>query len=731
MMMSLAMKSLLRSPARTLLTFVLLGAVSFAFFSQVVEYTVTSREFRKAAGQYAGIGTAEAAHFNSNAFFGVLSISRNTGCATYWPQYIYADPRVAGLIPEEREWYNEYASDVERVGRLAPEEIRYQPLTQGQIDKIAALPYISSVDARYMTAGVSDIYYRLDEDAAADNVYEQTQLSNNYYYNYSARAVVEATLSEVRTDGPFTYQAENFNRLTLEGAKLLAGKVLWMEPRDYVATRTTTIDHIDIVEYEHESLKFHSYAQKPTAPIGITGGGARIDWVGAPGYIYDTEYVKNLTPGSRYVFVLRFEPLIAAHIPALEEADMINSWNWEMIPGILAISPAMVLYDHLTDQWCKAVWPLDGAPQNYLDTEGYAPLRELIDITNADMRTFDMVYTEDMGMIMRFAQGDMAIIDGRALTPEDTSANADVCVVSRQLAEAYDLSIGDVLTMKLGTELFEQYKGLGAVAAARERYKPAEKTVSLEIVGVYADTDSLSRQSTKPQFSYSINTVFVPKSLLLVDPDSLIDHELTPAEFSFKVEDAWDIPAFLRDAEPVIEGMGLSLIFEDGGWGEISGIFYSARRVAMLRMAVLLLAIIAAVGLAVYLHISRKKKEYAIMRALGTTRQVSSRALLLPLMAVAAVSVLAGSAVAWAYSNNAIAQNNALAVLEGRSQAVSVSVPAPVAASCIAGVVLLVLLVSAAMLRRMGSFSTLALLAGGASGKRAARRGGREGADTR
>ena len=44
----LSLKVLYRSPVKTILTFILLAAVTFALFSQVMEYAVTSREMKKA-----------------------------------------------------------------------------------------------------------------------------------------------------------------------------------------------------------------------------------------------------------------------------------------------------------------------------------------------------------------------------------------------------------------------------------------------------------------------------------------------------------------------------------------------------------------------------------------------------------------------------------------------------------------------------------------------------------
>ncbi|NLW02297.1 MAG: hypothetical protein GX027_03420 [Clostridiaceae bacterium] len=78
-----------------------------------------------------------------------------------------------------------------------------------------------------------------------------------------------------------------------------------------------------------------------------------------------------------------------------------------------------------------SIWILAGKPENYLETEEFARVREIIDITNRDLITFDIVYTSDILSIPRFNEGNMAIMEGRALTREDTSA----CVVNAALME--------------------------------------------------------------------------------------------------------------------------------------------------------------------------------------------------------------------------------------------------------------------------------------------------------
>jgi hypothetical protein len=621
--------TLYRSPLKTLLTFILLAAVSFAVYSQAAEYVVSAREMGRAARRYAGVGAAE--------------IAPPPDRTTVKPLY---DGRMQN-------------------GQLVEPE-RYEPLTRGQIEAIAGLPYVTSYDARYMTAGVSDAYYRPDD--------------GEYSYNYTARCALEGTLGVIEYGNPSEVErvlqiGENFNRLVLGDCELVAGN----EPR--VVSGEVLAVHVNPLTFDEDST--------------ISGGlsVSRTAIVHNASYIYGADYIDSLKLGTRYAFVVRFEPINPK------------------IPGVVQEQRGYILSDYLAELWCGAVWPLDGAPDDYLETEEFAPLRELAEITNTDARTFDMVYTEDMGAIMRFADGRMALTAGRMLTPEDSAAGSRACVISRQFAEENGLAVGDTLNFKLGDKLFEQYKGFGAVAATKERYEPAKTDVTLEIVGIYTDIDSPEAQSREPHWGYSVSTVFVPKSLLPVDESGLAEHEFAPGEFSFKIGNAWDIPAFLEESAPVLEEMGLTLIFHDGGWSGISAGFLAAQKLSMIKLAALTASSVAATVFVVYLFIGRRKREYAVMRALGTPRGASARSLLVPLMALSIVSVLAGSAAAWAYTAKTIAKSSVLSALE--KLGADATVPAPVAICCIAGELLLALLFGLLLLRRIGALPPLALLQDG------------------
>ncbi len=611
----LSVKSLLRTPFKTFLTLILLTAVTFALFSRISEYTITNREINNAAKEYCGVGSAEIAPASESY--------------TGFPFYIYADPRMSQDFSEEK---REYYLD----------SFRYRPLSHAQIDSILGLPYITSSNICYMTAGISDKYYRIDE--------------GEDYYNYTTRYIVEGTLSEVNYN--ILYARSNNDELTLTDCTLLAGDPSYLP--------------------KNKKITFHNYPKD----VSSFGNGSRALITYDDNYKYDTDYIKNLTIGSRYVFVGRFEPL----------GDPIRFF----------------LSDQLTNPWCEAIKPIEGQPENYLEGNQFSSLRELIELTDSDLHTFDVVYTDDISSIMRFAEGDMAVTSGRGLTKEDSINKSNVCVVSGDFASQNKLDLGDKITLGLGDQLFEQYKGLGAVAVTRERYSPPVKTVELQIVGIYMDTDGLKSQSRKPNWCYSINTVFVPKSLLPVDEGKLEEHVFSPSEFSFKVGNAWEITSFVDKVIPMIKEMGLTPFFYDDGWPEIVEQFKISKKLSVIAIIALFGAMAAAIGFIVFLFIGRKKKEYAIMRALGTTKKDSAGALILPLIVLTATSVLIGSCAAWIYTTNTIAQNDTLSKIE--SYAVNSSVPVVAAIAYMIGEIFLVLIFALIGLRRIGAIPPLMLL---------------------
>ena len=632
-------KRIVRESWKTSVTIVIIVICTFYMFLHITEHFNTKQEFESNVDMYYGSGKVE----DSPAEY------KNTE----FPYYIESDPRVDAFPAE---YYN---------------EMRYDPITQEQIDTILAMPPVSSSYKRYMTGGITEGFYRISD--YSDN------------YDYTARLIVEGTFKEFNSTGTFgRYAGGDKGGFYLEDCEIIAGQadfenLLWPQTENTLGICYSKFAAPDRVYQLNHPPKGTSQE----AFYWDIGNGAPISSVQTYSYKYLPKYLTtNLEVGRRYVMVLRFNRA------ETEDRDYPLQYA------------GMSLYDFLTEPWCQAIWDVTDASENYLELEEYAPLRECVEITNADVHTLDIVYTDNMEVIQQIDNDVMRIAEGRWLNVGDTENCAPVCVISETFAKANNLKIGDRMSLKLGDELFEQYYGLGAVAVTPERYADnwTEKT-EFEIVGIYTDQDGYGL-SRNPNWTYSANTVFVPLSFLPVSEEKLANHEFSPSEFNFRVDNAWEIEAFVEEYIPQIESMGLTVMFDDGGWMEVVQGYRDAQRLSMIRIVLLACVTVLATGFVVYLFISRKKKDYAIMRALGTTKRDSARSLLLPFMFIGSFGVMVGAAAG-------IIQT----VKTG-----SAILPAPFVI-CVAGEILLMLLISTGVLYRLGRTSVLSLLQGNAAVK--------------
>ncbi|MBQ8830583.1 MAG: ABC transporter permease [Oscillospiraceae bacterium] len=631
----LSLKMLYRSPVRTVLTFILLAAVTFALFSQVMEYSVAKREMEKAVAEYKGMGSVINGEFKSemNVVFA----------------YMFADERVANhVLPEQFEtrW----------------RELGYENLTQEQINAITDMPYVSHVDTRYLTAGVTE-YRRIDIDWGR--------------YEYTHNCVIEATIKGIQDDG--TIIAED---VELVGGEPISPGIsnfgkdpigIVPEPLGYAYAMQQQSERDALYYFYGPTNRTVSFASEKTKY-----GKSK----------YGTDYTEDLVWGERYVFVLRYEDYLVPR-------------------------PDIYPY-YLTDVFsygqCEAVYPLKGEPENYLETEKFAPLREYIEIIETDMYTYDMVYTYDMDSIRYFSDGTMGISEGRELKPEDTENGNNVCVVNHDFAQEYGLEIGDKITVDLGNKLFEYNYQAGAIAAVKERMSTSYTTAELEIVGIFKDTRNkyIVAEDDDAAWGYGKNTIFIPQHLLNVEESELQNHKVYPQEFGFVVGNAWELPAFKEEVLPKFEELGLEVTFVDGGFGEILTAFKETERIALIKIAILLFAIIVITWFVSMLYIVGRRRDYAVMRLLGTSKGRASRSLLLPLGVIAVAAVVVGSLAAYVYTLGNIGGNASLAVLSEFE--IDLTISPYVIIACVVGEIVLTVLLALLLLAVIGRKSPLELM---------------------
>ena len=614
----LALKTLYRSPVRIILTFILLVAVTFTLFSQVLEYAVTVREIDKAVKQYEGVGTAEVLPAERDVFGGLSTLSMYYATTD---KRIGKDEHTDGLINA------------------------YVPLTYEQVNAISEMEYITFTDTRFMTAGICDAYVRMDD--------------GEYFYNYNALCVIEATFERAAITLDLSDSNKEFE-LKFSNPKLISGSLVRPLSNNYSVK--TLIGN-----------------------GGSSGVGTKRAMVfDTTEYKYQKEFVDSLIPGNRYVFVIRYEPLYAYP----------NSTH--------------VLGDYITETWSDTFWDVTYAPENYLETEEFADIKAVADIVELSNHTFDVVYTDYMGSIVRFSNGNMVIVDGSSITPECSSTNPNVCVISREFAQANNLSVGDMVEIKLGDKLFEQFKGLGAIPLVPKRVADSYTEVTLEIIGIYADMDSGAEHAREPNWTYSVNTIFVPKALLNVSETELENHMFVPGEFSFVVGNPEEISLFMDDCAPQIESMGLTLIFDDQGWLDIREEFSSSQKLGTIKVCVISAAVVTAIWLISFLYISGRKRDYAVMRVLGTNKRMANNAIMLPFLLLTVIAIILSALTSVVYTSHTIEQSNSIAVLTEFE--IDTSMPIWIVIICVITAIFIISVFAYMLLYRLGKRSPLELI---------------------
>ena len=598
--MGLWFKTLLRSPIKTALTVLLLAAAAFLLLDNLSSYAMQTEAVREAEAKVEGVLTVERS-----------PVILPQGAE--WSWYLLTDPTSPGTSYSPK---------------LSYETMHHEALTASDLEALEALPYIDGIDRRYMTAGVSAEYTR-----------HEGPLEN---YNYTDRLVIEATVEsagDVENLAIF-WETSEVRGYTLTDAAVLAGDSRFLEEQEQALNGHSRLIAVAIPEENVGSL--------PGSALTLSGGGGVGKVVDCLDYDVTLETLQEIRPGRRYVFVVR------------------------ALRGASATSDSLAFYlgDDSRKDWWPYVTDVTDLPEGYLETEGFAPLRELIQVTNDDLHTFDVVYTGDMASIRRVARHQITLEQGRFLGPAD--AGNPVCVVSEDFLERNGLSLGDTVALKLGSYLMEQYQPLGAVAVTQGRYAPAWTEQSFTIVGSWKDSSDRrwqeqehysvystgSWQDQDPFWAYSDNTFFVPASFLPAGC-AAENHAFRPGEVSFLVRDPDMIGAFTEEGLPLVEELGLKYAWNDAGWPIIAEKLAEARSLSRMKLLIFSGAALLAAALTVYLYLYRRRKEYAVLRALGTPRKAAAKALWLPMLVLAAFSAALGLGAAWLRSGAAVKRSAA------------------------------------------------------------------------
>ena len=496
-------------------------------------------------------------------------------------------------------------------GKFSYAQYHQKSLDRETIEALVALPHISRVEQRYLTSGVSPDLVRLDTDTS--------------FFPYYGRCVLTATvkyrfLSGVTERMPADYKPEfeSLEYVALEDVEVLAGDPAWLKgyPEQMV--------FLQIMKEEYRGKIVKDTDQDYT--------GKRQCMCTFDNHVFAGD-AEALQPGRRVLLVLRNSAVTLPVSPTSEYMGVYPDGYFHVFN---------IGDDSLIDWW-PYVTDITDFPEGWLEEEVYADLRELIRVTGDDVHTFDVVYGDDMAAQRRVAEGRVICQEGRFITPAD--AGQPVCVVSADVLETYGLTIGDTLTLNLGNYLSEQYAPLGAVASTRGRQSTEYNTNTFTIIGTWRDLNEGAHVYRDRYWCWSNNAIFVP-SAFLPECRNAEGHEFKPSEVSFVVGNAEEIIPFMEECLPLVEEMGLSYVFSDGGWSNIAADLIQARSLALVKLLIFSGAALFALVLTAWLFIGRKKREYAIFRALGMPEGEASNRLYIPFQLLGGFATVIGAVAA-------------------------------------------------------------------------------------
>ena len=302
-----SMRMLLRSPVKSLVTFILIGAVTFGFSSHIFEYAVATREMARLAEHFKITGTLESSPLppHEKGFMDALMTQVYDKL-----KYVKSLAEMNMLDPAGVQEY------MRQYGAVPPEAMA----------AIQTYPHVVATSSRYMGAGISDTYYRMD--------------ANEYLYQYSNWFVAQGVVTSTNIV-PFTDRADIFS-IAFKEFSLLAGNPAW-------------------------------------APWEAANANMLI--------AFKEPYTSNFSDGRRRILQMAFGTDRRHYAQSIQEGDKLLFLGKAVDPK----TKHNLLIGSIFDYWCEELVFITNEPEDYLQTEAFAPFRLAFEMANADNHTFDMV----------------------------------------------------------------------------------------------------------------------------------------------------------------------------------------------------------------------------------------------------------------------------------------------------------------------------------------------------
>lgn len=595
-------KSMLRQPVRTLLLFLLIGLAAYVFVMRAVEYVAVERHIEIIGANYRSIGFVPTGHHLDDVSAGA-EILRNS-------------------------------------------------------------PHVAQEDKRRQIEGVLHDFYSPDVMGMQPGLpmEDQLRLGTTYFY---------AELHGFGTDPQVMFFWNHGNpewRWALPGGQPLNN--IWPSPSGPgIMWLLLFVDEVVVGNPVHVA---------PGLPwVGVQGQGSgtflwtRVHYNPENPYARD-QVMASLELGERYFF----------------RADYYHRFHWAADAGFFNAIPRQ----HQLTDWLDlrpvnaetGLWvvPAPGEGAIDFDAWGLSHLSGEIELLRHNIKAVTLQTTIDM-TAMPDTQGRGALIRpvrGRMINLDDHLNQSPVAVVHHEFLVMNNLNIGDFITLDVHANQFiHSYIPDFDVVVRSNPDAATAYTIQLEIIGTYIRNLTFTRDEwgnevpvPTPGRSFTWGIIYVPDSIIpahitVGPPVRDLSHlgvywpagHLPSTWYSFMLADTRTELTFLHQYREVLRGLGLDLALFQAG----SGGFWSAVEpillVTFLNAAIFSVVLLMVLILVAFIYLRQRRRDFAIMRALGTPIHKIFFKLCLSVLLIGLPAAVIGGGLAW---NFAVQQaNNTLA----------------------------------------------------------------------
>ena len=267
---------------------------------------------------------------------------------------------------------------------------------------------------------------------------------------------------------------------------------------------------------------------------------------------------------------------------------------------------------------------------------------------------------------------DQVLHQGRFIDHQDYLEARPVAVIHTQFAEIRGLEIGDTITISIpnGQRIVQpHYLGVLSGDADTAHFGDGEmdfhvqgnlgdyfiEELELEIIGMYLKFANRVPGANHTFHVQWVNHIYLPDSLLPVDfvpVDSYLGNPeyVWNIWYSFALADTRNENAFLLENRERLSELGIDLIMIPSGaenfWASAEPILMSITFNAVMFWMVLILVF----GLVSFLYLHQRRRDFAIMRALGNPTANAIKQLMTPTLFFGMPAILMGALGGWFFS---------------------------------------------------------------------------------